>query len=126
IEGSVNVYKTDLEEDLCIFGDKGSAKIGGVCANRLERLQYEGMDPDETEEKFCEQTTNIYGNGHTGVFADMLGAIAEDRQPYIDARAGRDALELVLAIYLSCKEKRPVTLPLRRCSSRDFEDMFDK
>ncbi|MBR4747943.1 MAG: Gfo/Idh/MocA family oxidoreductase [Abditibacteriota bacterium] len=126
IEGSVNVYKTDLEEELCIFGDKGSAKIGGICANRLERLQYEGMEQGDTEESFCEKTHNIYGNGHTGVFADMARAIAEDRQPYIDVRAGRDALELVLAVYQSCRDGKPVTLPLRRCSSRDFAGLFEK
>ncbi|MBQ9359087.1 MAG: Gfo/Idh/MocA family oxidoreductase [Abditibacteriota bacterium] len=125
VEGSVNVYKTDLEEALCIFGEKGSAKIGGTCVNRMEHFQYEGMDPAETEESFCEQTRNVYGNGHVSVFADMLSAIREDRQPYIGARAGKDALELVLAIYLSCRERRPVTLPLESCSSLDFKGLFD-
>ncbi len=126
IEGSVNVYNTDLEEVLCVFGEKGSAKISGLCANRLERLQYEGMEEDEDYQAFEEKAKNIYGNGHKSVFADMAEAIKENRAPYIDLKAGRDALELVLAVYLSAKEKRPVALPLRDCSTLDFEGFFDK
>lgn len=52
-----------------------------------------------------EATSNVYGNGHTSLFADMIDAINNDRKPYIDAYAGRNALELVLAIYKSQKRE---------------------
>lgn len=35
----------------------------------------------------------------------MIDAINNDRKPYIDAYAGRNALELVLAIYKSQKRE---------------------
>lgn len=125
IEGSVNVYKTDLEEILCIFGEKGSAKISGTCANHMERLEFEGMAEEDADlTGFEEKTKNIYGNGHISVYADMICAIKENRPPYIDAKAGRDALELVLAIYKSAYSGKEVKLPLKECSSKDFKGKF--
>ena len=72
-----------------------------------------------------EATSNVYGNGHTSLFADVIDAIKNNRQPYVDAKAGRDALELVLAIYKSAAEGKPVKLPLKECSTLDFTGRFD-
>ena len=44
----------------------------------------------------------------------------------VDGNAGKRALELVLAIYKSAKEHRPVKLPLEDCSTLDFVGRFDK
>ena len=54
----------------------------------------------------------------------MIDAIEMDRKPYIDAVAGRNALEMVLAIYESSKSGKPVKLPLSNISSTDFEGLF--
>ena len=56
----------------------------------------------------------------------MIAAIREDRAPYVDGRAGMRALELVLAIYLSAAEHRPVRLPLADCATTDFEGRFGR
>ena len=42
-----------------------------------------------------------------------------------DAEAGKRALELVLAIYKSAAEHRPVKLPLDECSTMDFVGRFN-
>ena len=52
-------------------------------------------------------------------------AIQEDRAPYVDAEAGKRALELVLAIYLPAQTGKSVTLPLEKCSSIDFKGRFE-
>ena len=72
-----------------------------------------------------EAASNVYGNGHTSLFADVVEAIEQDRQPYVDARAGRDALEMVLAIYKSAAEGKAVNLPLSDVASVDFAGRFD-
>lgn len=54
----------------------------------------------------------------------MIDAILKDRQPYVDAYAGKNALELVLAIYKSQKEGRPVKLPLDNFASIDMVGEF--
>ena len=72
-----------------------------------------------------EATSNVYGNGHTSLFADMMDAIEQDRKPYVDAVAGRNALEMILAIYQSAATGQPVKLPLEHTASTDFEGQFD-
>ena len=54
----------------------------------------------------------------------MADAIENDRAPYVDARAGRDALEVVLAIYKSQRTGLPVELPLEDFASTDMEGEF--
>ena len=71
-----------------------------------------------------EATSNVYGNGHTALYADMIEAIRHNRAPNVDAAAGRDALELVLAVYKSQKEGRPVKLPLKDFASTDMAGEF--
>lgn len=66
----------------------------------------------------------MYGNGHTSLYADVIDAIKKDRKPYVDAVAGRNALELVLAVYKSQKEGTPVKLPLKDFASVDMAGEF--
>ena len=84
---------------------------------------------DETEadvenKGLIEQTSNVYGNGHTSLYADVIDAIINDRQPYVDAVAGRNAVEMVLAIYKSQKTGQPVKLPLEDFASIDMMGEF--
>lgn len=67
---------------------------------------------------------HVYGNGHALLYADVADAIENDRAPYVDARAGRDALEVVLAIYKSQRTGLPVELPLEDFASTDMEGEF--
>lgn len=82
-------------------------------------------DPEEVKAKFHENPPNVYGFGHTPLYADMINAIKNDRQPYITAMDGKKALELVLAIYKSAAQGCSVKLPLRECASTDFLGRFD-
>ena len=125
VEGTVNVYPKNLEETLYLFGEKGTVKIGGTSTNNIDVWDFADETEADTENKgLKEQTSNVYGNGHTSLFADMADAIASHRQPYVDARAGRAALETVLAIYKSQKTGKPVTLPLEDVSTLDMVGEF--
>ena len=122
IEGTTNVYPKNLEETLYIFGEKGTVKIGGTSTNNIDVWDFADESEADTKNKgLQEETSNVYGNGHTSLFADMIDAIQNDRKPYVDAYAGRDALELVLAIYKSQKEGHAVRLPLENFASTDME-----
>jgi predicted dehydrogenase len=48
--------------------------------------------------------------GHAAQIADLLAAIAAGREPAVDGGAGRDALEIVCAVYESARTGRPVRL----------------
>lgn len=125
IEGTTNVYPKNLEETLYIFGEKGTVKLGGTSTNNIDVWDFADETEADTKNKGLEEaTSNVYGNGHTSLFADVVDAIQTDRKPYADAYAGRDALELVLAIYKSQKEGKAVKLPLSEFSSLDMAGEF--
>lgn len=125
IEGTTNVYPKNLEETLYIFGEKGTVKIGGTSTNNIDVWEFaDETKEDQLNKGLQEQTSNVYGNGHTSLFADVVDAIADDRPPYVDATAGRNALEVVLSIYKSQKEGKPVQLPLRDFASIDMKGEF--
>jgi UDP-N-acetyl-2-amino-2-deoxyglucuronate dehydrogenase len=50
--------------------------------------------------------------GHEGQIEDMLSAIEQDRQPLVTGRDGRSAIELIMGIYKSATEGKPVRFPL--------------
>jgi len=126
IEGTTNVYPQNLEETLYIFGEKGTVKLGGKSTNTIDIWEFaDETDSDREKKHLIEKTRNVYGNGHTSLYADMIDAIEKNRKPYVDARAGRNALELVLAIYKSQKEGVPVKLPLKNFKSTDMTGEFD-
>ena len=126
IEGTTNVYPKNLEETLYLFGESGTVKIGGTSTNNIDVWNFaEESDADQKNKGLQEATSNVYGNGHTSLFADMIEAIEKDRNPYVDAVAGRNALEMILAIYQSSVSGMPVKLPLKGVASTDFTGTFD-
>lgn len=128
VEGTTSVYPHNLEETLYLFGEDGTVKAGGKSVNIIEEWDFrDGRgDPATIKMEFGENPPNVYGFGHTPLYADMIAAIRDDRAPYVDGRAGMRALELVLAIYLSAAEGRPVRLPLEDCATTDFEGRFGR
>ena len=122
IEGTTDIYPKNLEETLYLFGEKGTVKAGGQSVNVIEEWRFADMldDPDEVKQRFHENPPNVYGYGHTPLYADVVDAIRNNRQPYVDAEAGKRALELVLAIYQSAANNTIVKLPLNDVKTTDF------
>ena len=128
IEGTTNIYPKNLEETLYLFGQKGTVKAGGKSVNIIEEWQFENSSEstDEIKAKYSENPKNVYGFGHTPLYEDVINSIKNNTKPLVDGEAGKRALELVLAIYKSAKEGRPVKLPLDKCSTMDFVGRFDR
>lgn len=124
IEGTVNTYGKDLEETLYLFGTDGTVKLGGLAADKVEVWRVKGDPRDAAALDSAAPYDNVYGLGHTSLYADVTDAIKNGRSPYVTARDGMEALELVLAIYKSAAEGRPVKLPLGECSTLDFVGRF--
>ncbi len=125
IEGTTNVFPKNLEESICIFGEKGTVKIGGTSANNIEIWNFaDKNDSDNVNIGLEEQTKNIYGNGHSSLYSDVIDSILNHKKPLIDAISGRNAVEVVLAIYKSSFTGHPIKLPLKKCITTDFTGMF--
>ena len=124
VEGTTDIYPKNLEETLYLFGEKGTVKAGGQSVKVIEEWRFSDMldDPEEVRQQFHENPPNVYGFGHTPLYADVIDAVKNDRAPYVDAEAGKRALELVLAIYRSAATGSIVKLPLTECATTDFLD----
>ena len=126
IEGTTNVFPKNLEETLYIFGENGTVKLGGTSTNNIDIWDFaDAIESDDQNKGLKEVTSNVYGNGHTRLYADVIDSILNDRKPYVDAVEGRNALELVLAIYKSMKTGLPVRLPLEDFSSIEMKGTFN-
>ena len=130
IEGSVCVHPKNLNETLSIFGEKGTAVIGGVAVNKMETWRLSDAESyGDTEDKVLnpdeKDPPSVYGFGHTMLFRDFINSIDQNHDSLISGVAGRNALEIILAIYKSQKTGMPVDLPCD-FSSLDMEGYFDK
>ena len=120
VEGTVNAFD-NLEETLSIFGENGMVRLGGMSANTIDVWEFKSEEDEDAEIRFTEEAVpNVYGNGHTSLYLDVINAINKREQPYVDLYAGKDALETVLAIYKSQKTGEKVTLPLDSFASSDM------
>jgi len=126
IEGTTDLYPRNLEETLYLFGSKGTVKVGGTSVNKIEKWSFSDCldDPEEVKKEFGENPPNVYGFGHTPLYADVIDAIKNHREPYVTAEHGRNALEMVLAIYKSAATGEKVKFPMKECSTLDFIGRF--
>lgn len=119
IEGTVNVFPANLEETLYLFGENGTVKLGGTSCNNVDVWEFKDKSVDNSG--LTEATSNVYGNGHTLLYANMIECIIQNKSPYVDGYAGRRALELVLAIYKSQLTNEVIKLPLDNFASTDMD-----
>jgi predicted dehydrogenase len=130
IEGSADVYPTNLNESLSVFGEKGSAVIGGLAVNKLETWRFaDAAMEGDTEEKVLnpneKDPPNVYGFGHSALFRDFIEALDIGREPLVSGEKGKKALEIILAIYESQKTGKAVDLPCD-FSTLDMKGIFDQ
>lgn len=121
LEGTVNTYPQNLDETLSVYGETGSVRIGGIATNKL--VEYHVKDDARSFEELSAEVntepTNVYGFGHSFLYADVIDAVQNHRQPYVPLEEGMKALEMVLAVYKSGATGKPVTFPLGDYSTMD-------
>lgn len=101
-----------------IHGTKGTAVISG---DRLSRWDVEGdaeanqLDPAPVAQDVSSGSSDpmaISVASFERQFLDFAAAIVEKRQPLVDGEQGYRALEVVLGVYQSCRERKLISLPL--------------
>ena len=115
--GSVNVtmltYPRNLEGSLTILGEKGTVRVGGVAVNEVQHWEFAEPDvDDETIPTASYQTTSVYGFGHPLYYDNVISCLQGQAQAETDGREGLRSLELLIAIYLSARDGKVVSLPL--------------
>lgn len=107
-------YPKNFEGSITIIGEKGTAKIGGVAVNHIDKWEFEDYDDDDRlvlESNY--NPPNIYGLGHLLYYKNVAATLDGDAEANTDGRSGRKSLEVILAIYKSAQSGRKVPLPLK-------------
>lgn len=128
VEGSACVFPKNLKETLDIFGEKGTACIGGLAVNKIEAWRF-GDNLDNEEEILKAQEgdpDSVYGFGHTPLFKDMIDSINNDREPLINGEEGIKGMAIILAAYKSRLTGMPVKFPFENFSTMDMIDIKNK
>lgn len=114
IEAAATLYPENLEETLAVFGETGTAVIGGVTASDLTTWRVVGYEDDEADRlkhAVCNATAQP---GHRVILEDMMLAVRTGRELLISGEDGRKALEVILAVYQSAATGRPVGFMFER------------
>ncbi|WAM32936.1 Gfo/Idh/MocA family protein [Caldicellulosiruptor morganii] len=126
IEGTTCVWPSNLEETLSIFGETGTAVLGGKSVNKIVVWRVPEEDEKEVIEKFVENPDDVYGFGHIPLFRNVIEAIKNDGDPLVTGEEGRKSLEIILGIYKSSVEEKPVKLPLKNFSTLDMKIKYKR
>lgn len=115
--GTVNVtmltWPKNLEGSITLLGEHGSVKVGGVAVNRIEHWQFAEPHPMDAElDDASYQTTSVYGFGHPLYYDNVIRTLRGEAEPETDGREGLKSLELLIAMYLSARDGRRISLPL--------------
>lgn len=115
--GSINVtmltYPKNLEGSITIIGEKGTARVGGVAVNRIDHWEFADTDPeDKLAADASYQTASVYGFGHPAYYENVIETLRGTASAETDGREGLRSLELLIGLYLSARDGRPVHLPL--------------
>jgi UDP-N-acetyl-2-amino-2-deoxyglucuronate dehydrogenase len=111
VEAATTIYPKNLEESLSIFGETGTAIIGGTTATQFNHLAIQSLNDEETDAIIEKVKANpLEKSGHQCIIEDMIQAIQEDREPIVNGEDGKRALQLVLAFYESAEKKQRVII----------------
>ena len=115
--GSMNVtmltYPKNLEGSITILGEKGTVRLGGVAVNEIQHWEF--ADPHADDEKVKQanyETTSVYGFGHPLYYDNVINSLRGEAIPETDGREGLKSLEVLIAMYLSARDGKRVSLPL--------------
>ena len=107
-------YPKNFEGSITILGEKGTARIGGIAVNKIEKWEFADYDDDDKAILTASYNPpSVYGFGHSAYYNNMLNVLEGKAEPDTDGRSGRKSLELIHAIYLSSRDGAKVSLPLQ-------------
>jgi len=111
VEGTVCIYPRNLEETLTILGEKGTVVIGGPALNKILVWQFADGQDDllQIQEECNQDIDNVYGAGHTPLYADMINSIQQEQQPLIHGAEGKKSMSIILHAYLSSRQQQRIT-----------------
>jgi UDP-N-acetyl-2-amino-2-deoxyglucuronate dehydrogenase len=106
-------YPKNFEGSITILGERGSVRVGGVAVNQIKHWQFDKPDAMDAQiDEASYQTTSVYGFGHPLYYNNVIETLRGEAQPETDGREGLRSLELLIAMYMSARDGKRISLPL--------------
>ena len=106
-------YPKNLEGSITVIGEKGTVRVGGVAVNEILIWNFsDERDYDKNVQHVSYETTSVYGFGHPLYYRNVIDTLRGDVEPDTDGREGLKSLELLIAAYMSARDRRTISLPL--------------
>jgi len=115
--GTINItmltYPKNYEGSITILGENGTVEVGGVAVNEIKHWEFDSEDDDDKKVKESNyETSSVYGVGHPLYYENVIKVLRGEASPETDGRSGLRSLETIIAMYLSARDGRLVSLPL--------------
>ena len=115
--GSLSVtmltYPKNLEGSISIFGEKGTAKIGGIAMNKIETWEFDDDDDDDAIESTNYEVDSVYGSGHLYFYEEIISFFNNKNENLFNAKEAYHGLEVIMAAYKSSIEESVISLPMQ-------------
>lgn len=123
IEGTVSIYPKNLSDTMALFGESGTVCLEGKDLEGVQTWSF-ADGPGTRDEALRQFAIEHLDGGHVPLYRNVAAAIVGGEALLCPPEEGRRALELILGIYQSAHEHRPVKWPLGGASTIEFIDMF--
>jgi predicted dehydrogenase len=112
IQATTCIQPKDLEGSLSIYGEKGSAVIGGFAAYQIDHWQFADEDDwhDDVRQNWSANPKDVFAYSHQEFYKNVLDTLRGGGRALIDGMEGRKTLEVIHAIYESFETGREVFL----------------
>jgi len=112
IEAMTAARPRDIEASVSVLGARASIVLGGLGMNNIECWQFTDQTPvdDRAPSEHSQQIPTAYGLGHNVLFGRVAASILGDSSVEIPGEEGRNALEILHAVYASSETGRRVFL----------------
>jgi UDP-N-acetyl-2-amino-2-deoxyglucuronate dehydrogenase len=106
-------YPKNYEGSITILGEKGTVEVGGVAVNEIKHWEFDSEEDDDKNIMGSNyETSSVYGVGHPLYYENVIKVLRGEAKPETDGRSGLQSLETLIAMYLSARDGRLVSLPL--------------
>ena len=106
-------YPKNLEGSITVLGEKGTVRVGGQAVNDIQLWDFaEPADYDEDVRSANYAPASVYGFGHPLYYHNVIETMRGRVAPETDGREGLKSLEVLIAAYISARDRRTVSLPL--------------
>ena len=115
--GSLSVtmltHPKNYEGSITVIGENGTVRVGGVAVNEIQHWEFAESDEDDVAVADASYSTgSVYGIGHPLYYDNVFKTLRGEGEADTDGREGLRSLELLIGMYLSARDGRPVSLPL--------------